>query len=100
MPSCRFRKTNLLSDQFSTCWRKATPMIPNRMITIVSCGLIFVILAFVFVPNAQAQNDAPTAINGVYIGEFMRSGSANMKLKFSIKSTEDGSLTALFTFDL
>ncbi len=41
----------------------------------------------------------PTVINGVYTGEFRRS-DGNVKLKFSIKSTDDGSLTGLFTFEL
>ena len=44
-------------------------MIANRMTTIATRWLVFVLLAFcVFAPRAQAQNDAPTAINGVYIG--------------------------------
>jgi len=41
---------------------------------------------------------SPTAINGVYTGEFRRP-EGNSKLKMLIKSTDDGSLTALFTFD-
>ena len=48
-------------------------------------------------PAAPAAT-GPTAINGVYTGEFRRS-DGNLKLKLSIKSTDDGSLTALFTFD-
>ncbi|HSZ59321.1 MAG TPA: hypothetical protein VK797_27005, partial [Tepidisphaeraceae bacterium] len=47
---------------------------------------------------AKAPPAGPTAINGVYTGEFQRS-NGNVKLKLSIKSTDDGSLTALFTFD-
>jgi hypothetical protein len=47
------------------------------------------------VPDASG----PIAINGVYTGEFHRS-DGDVKLKFSIKSTDDGSLTGLFTFEL
>ena len=47
---------------------------------------------------AKAPPAGPAAINGVYTGEFIRS-DGNVKLKLSIKSTDDGSLTALFTFD-
>jgi hypothetical protein len=39
----------------------------------------------------------PTAINGVYTGEFKRS-SDTAKLTLSIKAEPDGSLTGLFTF--
>ncbi len=41
----------------------------------------------------------PTAINGVYTGEFKGAGGAS-KLKFSIKATDDGSLAGLFTYEL
>jgi len=47
---------------------------------------------------AKAPPAGPIAINGVYTGEFQRS-DGNVKLKLSIKATDDGSLTALFTFD-
>jgi hypothetical protein len=48
---------------------------------------------------APAPNTvSPTAINGAYTGEWRRP-EGNSKLKLSIVSTEDGSLTALFTFD-
>jgi len=47
--------------------------------------------------NAAAAGAALAAINGVYTGEFQRS-DGNSKLKFSIRSKDDGSLTALFTF--
>jgi hypothetical protein len=52
-------------------------------------------------PPSSSTPDAsgPTAINGVYVGTFQRS-DGNKKLKLSIKATEDGSLTGLFTFDL
>ena len=40
----------------------------------------------------------PAAINGVYTGEFQRP-EGNSKLTFSVKATDNGSLTALFTFD-
>ncbi|HSU66371.1 MAG TPA: hypothetical protein VLJ39_05850 [Tepidisphaeraceae bacterium] len=62
-------------------------------------------------PQFQAIRDAdesakmlagaasPTAINGVYTGEFKRS-DGTMKLKLSIKSTDDGSLTGVFTYEL
>ena len=46
-----------------------------------------------------AKAFSPTVINGVYTGEYRRS-DGNVKLKFSIKSTDDGSLTGLFTFEL
>jgi hypothetical protein len=53
---------------------------------------------------AAAKKEAgPTAINGVYTGEFKSrdlTGDFTSKLKFSIKSTDDGSLTGLFTFEL
>jgi hypothetical protein len=42
----------------------------------------------------------PTAVNGVYIGRYNRNGSLPMALKFSVKSTDDGSLTGLFTYEL
>jgi hypothetical protein len=50
-------------------------------------------------PAAAPVASGPAAINGVYTGEFRRS-NGNVKLKLSIKSTDDGSLTALFTFDV
>ncbi len=50
-------------------------------------------------PSTSAPNaSGPTAVNGVYTGEFKRSDGST-KLKFSIKSTDDGSLTGLFTFE-
>jgi hypothetical protein len=48
---------------------------------------------------AAPDASGPTAINGVYTGEYRRS-DGNVKLKFSIKSTDDGSLTGLLTFEL
>src|SRR5271169_3094231 len=62
---------------------------------LISAAFVSCLLA----PNAPAQVAPPTAINGVYIGTYQRS-DGNKKLKFSIKSTDDGSLTGLFTFDL
>jgi uncharacterized protein with FMN-binding domain len=53
----------------------------------------------VIAAEKAAKAFSPTTINGVYIGTYQRS-DGNKKLKFSIKSTEDGSLTGLFTFDL
>ena len=53
----------------------------------------------VIAAKMAAKAFSPTAINGVYIGTYQRS-DGNKKLKFSIKSTDDGSLTGLFTFDL
>ena len=61
-----------------------------------------VIASLLCAAHARAQPAAaslPTAINGVYTGTYQRS-DGNKKLKFSIKSTDDGSLTGLFTFDL
>jgi hypothetical protein len=42
----------------------------------------------------------PTAINGVYTGRYNRNGSVPMTLQFSVKSTDDGSVTGLFTYEL
>ncbi len=60
-------------------------------------------------PNAAAPRPSsatpapaasgPAVINGVYTGKFHLS-DGDVKLKFSIKSTDDGSLTGLFTFEL
>src|SRR5207248_1675899 len=49
-------------------------------------------------PAPRPDAASPTAINGVYTGQFQRP-EGNSKLKMLIKSTDDGSLTALFTFD-
>ncbi len=49
--------------------------------------------------SKAAKAFSPTVINGVYNGEYRRS-DGNVKLKFSIKSTDDGALTGLFTFEL
>ena len=63
-------------------------------------GLISAVFAScVFAPNTRAQVGPPTAINGVYVGTWQRS-DGNKKLKFSIKSTDDGVLIGLFTFEL
>jgi hypothetical protein len=47
---------------------------------------------------------SPTAINGVYTGGYEVAGAVGVggsfKAKLSLKSTDDGSLTGLFTFDL
>ncbi len=53
----------------------------------------------VIAAKTAAKAFSPTAINGVYIGTWQRT-DGNKKLKFSIKSTDDGSLTGLFTFEL
>src|SRR5580700_9537281 len=83
-----------------TGWRIGTPLPANHMTTIASRWLLAaVIAAGGLTPNAPAQLAPPTTINGVYIGTYQRS-DGNKKLKFSIKSTDDGSLTGLFTFDL
>jgi hypothetical protein len=48
-------------------------------------------------PVPAPAASGPTAINGVYTGTYQRSDGTS-KLNFSIKATDDGSLTALFTF--
>jgi uncharacterized protein with FMN-binding domain len=53
----------------------------------------------VIAAKMAAKAFSPTAINGVYIGTYQGS-DGNKKLKFSIKSTDAGSLTGLFTFEL
>src|ERR1017187_1642533 len=53
----------------------------------------------VIAAKKAAKSFSPTVINGVYTGEFHRS-DGDVKLKLSIKSTDDGSLTGLFTFEL
>ncbi len=51
-------------------------------------------------PPAQAiDTSSPTAINGVYTGGYQVSGSV-LKARLALKSTADGSLTGLLTFDL
>ncbi|HSU67949.1 MAG TPA: hypothetical protein VLJ39_13825 [Tepidisphaeraceae bacterium] len=58
-------------------------------------------------PSAPAPGPdaaSPTAINGVYTGGYEVAGAVGVggdfKAKLSLKSTDDGSLTGLFTFDL
>jgi len=55
-------------------------------------------------PAPGADAHSPTAINGVYTGGYEVAGvvgvGGNFKAKLSLKSTDDGSLTGLFTFDL
>jgi hypothetical protein len=53
----------------------------------------------VIAAKTAAKAFSPTVINGVYIGTWQRT-DGNKNLKFSIKSTDDGSLTGLFTFEL
>ncbi len=48
---------------------------------------------------AAADVTSPTAINGVYTGTYQCVDGA-VKAKFILKSTADGALTGLFTFDL
>jgi len=57
------------------------------------------IMPTVIAAKKVASAFSPTVIDGVYTGTFQRS-DGNKKLKFSIKSTDDGSITGLFTFDL
>jgi hypothetical protein len=61
------------------------------------------------VPNAAAppaggaapiDTSSPTAINGVFSGGYQVGGGEVLKARLSLKSTEDGSLTGYFTFDL
>ena len=50
---------------------------------------------------AKAPPAGPTGINGVYTGTYNRgSGFPPTDVKFSVKAADDGSLAALFTFDL
>ena len=79
-------------------------MFQNHMTTMTSRRWLPVVVACsLLAANAPAQPAVtappPTAINGVYTGIFQRS-DGNKKLKFLIKSTDDGSLTGLFTFEL
>jgi len=52
-------------------------------------------------PSSPAPDvNSPTAINGVYTGGYTCVGTGVMKAKLTLKSTDDGALTGLFTFDL
>ena len=55
-------------------------------------------------PAPEPDAASPTAINGVYTGGYECAGvvgvGGNFKAKLSLKSTDDGFLTGLFTFDL